>query len=195
MRKIFLPFLTFQLLTLFPLFSEVQKLTIKWSAPQCNTKCADTIVAAFSKIPEVASIDMNQPAGQMDVHWKPNQKISFIPVNAAMSRVGLTMDDIRIRVRGTISHDDRGVVLLSIGDNTPFQLLGPIVPERHRYTIQYSPYTHPLSPEMKEQLLKGEQENKVATVSGPLFMPERSPPLPLMIIVENLEFSKKDNAR
>lgn len=195
MRKSFFRVVAFIVCMQLPLFSEVQKLTIKWSAPQCDTKCADTIVAAFSKVPEVASIEMNQPAGQMDVHWKPNQKISFIPINAAMSRVGLAMDDIRIRVRGTLSHDERGVVLHSLGDETPFQLLGPVVPERHKYAIQYSPYTHPLSPEMREELLKGEQENKVAIVSGPLFMPERSPPLTLMIIVENIKFSNREGAK
>lgn len=182
-------FLLSSLLLCFPVIAEVQKLTIKWSAGLCNITCSDLLRNAFLKIPSVADVEMNQPAGQAEIHWKPNQKISFIPINAAMSRVGLAIEDIRIKVRGTITHDDRGVTLISLGDSTPFQLLGPVVPDKNRYVIQYSPYTHPISPEMREELLQGEKEEKVATISGPLFMPERSPPFPLMIIVENIKFS------
>lgn len=175
------------------LFSEIQQVTIKWIPMQCQASCMKGLEAAFRKIPGVTAINMNQPGGQAELQWRPNAILAMGPINAAMSSIGLSIEDIRVRVRGSIVHDDRDVYIVSLGDSTMFKLMGPLVPKPNQYTMNSSVYNRPLSPQMRDELLQAQADGKLAVLTGPLFESERSPPI--MVIVESLRYVREEERR
>lgn len=186
MNKIILAFLC----VFGSLSAEVQQLVIKWNPVLCKQKCVQGLSDQFYNIKGVAAVEINQAAGQAQIRWKPEFPISFPPINTAMSMIGAAIEDIRVKVRGTIGHDVRTVSLISLGDNTRFLLLGSIMPQQSHFVTEFSPYNRPLDPQMRQKLLDAQANDLVATIEGPLFQPERSPPNPLMLIVENVRFEK-----
>ena len=171
-----------------PLFGEIQHVIITWTPMECQAKCLEGLNTQFAKIQGVSEVSINQSAGQVTLKWKPNIPFSFSPVNIAMEMIGLTINDIRISVHGTLRHDPTHVSLTSIGDNTRFDLLNPVTPETSRQAAQFNIGARGLKPELRQKLLEGESNHQEATIEGPLFMPERSPPLEL--VVDKLQFSK-----
>lgn len=163
------------------LSADIDHVTIKWTTGLCTSSCVTTLKDQFSKVPGVAKIEITQGQGQMSLQWKPNVPFNFIPINGAMSLVGLSIQDLRIKARGNISHDNQRVFLTSTGDNTRFQLLGPVQPSEHHYVIEFSPFTHPLSADMRKDLLDAEAAHQIVTIEGPILEPERSPPLYLIV--------------
>ncbi len=179
----------------FSLNGEIQKLQVKWQAPSCSTGCAQLMIKQFQAIPGVAQVYMNQPAGQMDLRWKPNYPFSFTPINNAMAMVGLSYTEVRIRVRGYLQVSGNNYSVVSLGDNTPFVLLAPAQAQQGRYVIEYNIASHQLTPYLIAQLQQGIQDNRVAVVEGPLFQPERSPPLYLVIQQLNYVITEEEQSQ
>ena len=103
-----------------------------------------------------------------------------------MAMIGLSINQIKAQVSGTISHSDRDIFLTSTGDGTLFTLISPLRPVQNGYAVPYDYNLYaggnrPLSEDMRQQLLQAEQAGQELTVSGPLFVPERSPPNYLVI--------------
>ncbi|MBA3957486.1 MAG: hypothetical protein H0X51_03705 [Parachlamydiaceae bacterium] len=188
MLKKFTVSLLLSLCCQFVLQAEVQKVTIKWTAMACKELCVQGLAKQFYLIKGVSNVQIDQGAGQAILTWKPDQIFTFAPINTAMSMIGLAINNIQIKVRGTVRHDDRTVTLVSIGDGTLFQLIGPVMPSPSQYVIQYNTGSRTLPPHLREELLEGEAGSQVAMIEGPLLMPERSPPLQL--VIERLQFSK-----
>lgn len=173
------------------LFSEIQTVTIKWTAAECFASCGKGLEQQFKKIHEVAEIHMNLLQGQAELRWKPNAPFSFTPVKIAMQMIGLYINDIHIKVRGTIKHDNQNnFTLVSLGDNTTFNLLSAPSSSMVNYVEQYNPQNRVIRPDLKNQLLESERNHSVATISGPLFEPYRAPPL--VLIIEHLNIAKKE---
>jgi hypothetical protein len=170
-----------------PLKAEILNLTVKWTGPLCETSCMEQLSREFKKIPGIQSFVISAPAGQINIVWKPNASFMFKPIDNAMMMVGLTINDIRVKVKGKLRHDTRSVTLISDGDNTRFNLLNPIVPQPGQ-AAEFNLAARALTPPLWQRLVDGEAEKLTATIEGLLFMPERSPPLQL--VVEQLNFSK-----
>jgi len=169
--------------------AEIQNISLKWTAGQCNNgSCSNIFSQQFARIQGVSEFNINLPQGQATLHWKPGFKFTYGPINTAMALVGLSLNDIHVTVKGTITHDAKGnFTLTSLGDGTIFVLMNPIKPAKDQYVEQFSPYNRSLTPELQTQLIAGQTEQKIATITGALFQPERSPPLQL--VIEDLSFS------
>jgi len=168
--------------------AEIDEVTITWTAGLCSSSCVKGLYDQFRKIPGVKEISINQSQGQAFLRWQPNASFSYQPVEVAMALIGLYVNNIKVKVRGTIVNDSPGVYnIVSIGDSTSFTLMAIPTPQRNQYVDQYSPYNRQLSPEMVKQLQQAQQKQQIATISGPLFMPWRSPPL--YLVIENIQFS------
>jgi len=188
------------LLTLFSLITisltaEIERVTIKWTPGLCQTSCSKTLQQKLSKMNGVAEVNFNQDGAEANLRWKPTASFSYANLESTMAQIGLSMDDIRIKARGYIKHDEKTVTLVSIGDNTRFVLLGPVIPQKSAQVNEYSVYAHPVSPELRTKLLNAEKANMIAVIEGQLFEPERSPPL--LLIAENINFvqMQKDNQK
>jgi hypothetical protein len=173
---------------LLPIQAEIQTVTLRWVAANCNPHCNQLLAQQFHRIPGVASINMNSTAGQMDVRWRPNFPLNFQQINVAFSNVGPSIQDFRVRVRGTVEMNGTQIFLRSIGDNTLFQLLGlpQAQPNQFVQVNSYNPMNFPLNPGMRQQLLQAGSEHRVTVIEGPILAPERSPPW--MLIIQNLQF-------
>lgn len=164
-----------------PLYGEIQWVSIQWTAGLCRESCVKGLNGQFSRIDGVSEIRINQDAGQATLIWKPNAPFLYTQVRNAMAMIGLYVRSMRIKVRGTLIHDRNTVVLVSLGDNTRFVLRGPITPSPDRMVQKYSMYSHPLSAELSGELLDVERAKKLIIIEGPLFEPERAPPLQLIV--------------
>lgn len=171
--------------------AEVETVSVTWTAMECQTNCRKQLEKEFRKIPGVAEVNMNPLAGQVDLKWKKNVQFTFSPINVAMEMVGLTINDIRVKVHGVLQHTATGVTLVSSGDYTRFDLLNPVVPQQHGQAPQFNTAARKLQPEMLQKLLEAERAKKIATIEGSLLFPERSPPLELVVSTMSFTEEKK----
>lgn len=168
------------------LFAEVEKITIRWTAMECDNICMPHLDQQFKKIPGVSEITMNP--GQAEIKWKANAPFYLPSIKIAMQMIGLYMTDLRVKVRGIIKHSPTDVYLISSGDNTEFNLLNPVIPDPQRQAPQYNRAARALTPELRQKLLEAEARQQIAIIEGPIFMPERSPPDPLALVVDQIKF-------
>lgn len=184
-------FLLSALLWNFPVLqAEIESITIKWTPLLCQQSCIAGLEKQFRNINGVADVEMNQSAGQAILRWKPDVQLTFMPINNAMQMIGLSINTLRVKVRGSISHDARTVTLNSLGDNTRFLLMSVVTPKTIEMSEEFNPQTHILSPAQRDEFLEAQTADQVAIVEGPIFEPERSPPL--KVIVEKVKFVKPE---
>lgn len=170
------------------IYGEVQKITIKWTAALCQPSCIKGLEKEFKKIDGVAGVTIDQSAGQADIRWKPNVPFSYLPIKYAMSAIGLYVTELRMRVRGTIEHDRTNVMLVSIGDNSSYTLISPIIPNQSQSAQLWNTESYQMTPQMRERLIATETDHQVVTIDGPIFQAYRAPPL--LLIVEQLNIAK-----
>lgn len=190
MNKKLFSYLAFFLCLTSTSYGEVQEIILKWTPALCQANCIQGIAVQFNKLNGVASIKLNEALGQMDIRWKPDVPFSYPAIYGAMSMVGLNIDDFRLRVQGTITHNGEIIYLTSMGDNTRFRLLGPLIVNPKIYVVEHNTATHPLSIDMRSQLLNIEDAHQVVTIEGPLLDPEMSPPL--YLIVEKMKVKQPE---
>jgi len=178
------------LLVVAELKADIQKVTITWTQGLCVDNCPKNLEVQLRKVPGVSDIQINGLSARADISWKPNMYFSYKAVEAAMSMIGLSINDIRVKVRGSLTHDDVVVWLVSTGDGTRFMLLSPMQTSLTQYSEFYNVESHKLNPDMRDRLLQAELNDAVVTIEGPLFSPERSPPLTL--IIEKLQVEVKN---
>lgn len=188
MKKLFF-LLSCSILSLYTSYAhaEVEKIILKWNSAVCQRSCVEGLLSQLNRIPGVAEAKMSGGAGVLEIRWKPDHPFSYYPIKTAMQMIGLHIDDLRLTVRGTLSHSANQVFLNSLGDSSRFVLMSPTRPGTNRYVESKSLYTHELSPDLRAQLMEKENTNTVVTVEGPLFEPEQRSP-PYFLIVESLRF-------
>lgn len=173
------------------LMAEIETVRIKWTPSLCRLEsCIKGLEQQFRRVRGVADVEIDQPGGQTILRWRPDVQFTYPAVYTAMAMIGLSVDDIHLRVRGRIVHDAQNVFLISTGDETRFQLFGPIQAKQLEYNVQYNVIVHPLPDDIRARLLEAEKTRKNVLIEGPLLMPERSPPDPLQLIVERLDVTQ-----
>ncbi len=176
------------LLILAPLKSEIEEVKITWRAAECPPGCASLLATEFGKIYGVAEVNINQPAGEAVLKWKPKVPFSFAPINTAMRMIGPRFHNLRVKVRGKIHQNMNITKIVSEGDGTEFYLLNPVTPVAGEYVEIHSPFNRQLTPDTLKKLLNAESKKQMTVIEGPLFEPFRSPPLQL--VIENLQFEE-----
>jgi hypothetical protein len=188
MRKFFLIFwLTIGLTNYAYLKADIVEMVMSWNALLCLDLCTDTLRQELSYINNLSDLQINPRAGTAVMRWKPNYPFSYEPFNLATRTVGIRIADFRLKVRGTIRKDQDNFYLVSLGDNTQFLLIGPIRAESGRYIIKQNIATHPLSAQMRQDLLIAAANQQIVEIEGPLFEPLR---YWLVLIVEQLKIPK-----
>lgn len=187
MAKVF-SFILLGFLLFSSLQAEIEKVTIRWTALLCKGACPRLLEKEFRKINGVKEIAIDQGGGQLTLTWKEKIPFQYTSVNTAMHMVGLSIRDIRIRVKGSIKHTGDNFYIVSEGDNTRFDLLNPVIPNPGGQAAEFNASARKLTPALRQQLLQGEVEKQIATIEGPVFMPERMT-VPTQIIIDQLSFN------
>lgn len=169
--------------------AEIQQITVRWTSLLCTDACVEILYRELKEIHGVGQITIDQGAGQAVLKWQPKIPFEFTSLNTAMHMVGLSMRDIRIRVRGTILPTSSSIYIVSEGDGTRFELMNPIVPNSEGQTHEFNYSARMLSPALKQKLMDGYNKRQVATIEGPVFMPERMT-VPTQIVVDHLTFAE-----
>ena len=170
--------------------AEVEQIEIRWNAFKCLDTCVPLIQRNLLAIKHVTNLQINARSGTAVMGWNPNYPFTYEPFRLASSATGIHIDDVRIRVRGTIAHDGDNFYLVSDGDDARFLLIGPLRPESGRYIPNYSLATRPLSVTVKEQLLEAEKNQFTVVISGPLYLPRR---YPRTLITEQIKVNVKES--
>ncbi len=188
-RAMILSILTLLCSTFYPLFGEVQRITVTWNSIMCNVKCGELIEKKFMALKELDQVNVDPSRGVANLKWNPETPFSYTPIKTAMAMVGAGVNDIRVRVRGVVVEEGRNVALYSLGDNTRFLIVSPLRPELGRQTVLPHPSLRELSPELRDRILRDAEQDKIMVIEGPLYKPSRSPPL--MIVTERIQVEKK----
>lgn len=166
---------------------EVQQINVTWNAFKCQSSCVSQIKSNLEGIAGVEKLEINSQAGSGVIIWKPNVPLSYEPFRYAAAAVGITIDSMRVRVKGTILRNGNNFFLISDGDGTTLQLIGPVASQPGRYIPLYNLASHPLSDAAIEALTRAEQNRSSVLISGPLFLPSY---YPLTLIAEQIKLSK-----
>jgi hypothetical protein len=170
--------------------AEVEFIQIRWNAFKCLDICTPLIEKNLNAIRNVTNVQINARSGVATMGWSPNYPFSYEPFRLASSAAGIHIDDMRIRIRGTIGHDFDNFYLVSIGDDSRYLLLGPISTVPGRYIPKYNMASYPLSRDTKEQLLEAEKNGLTVVISGPLYLPSR---YPHTLIAEQIKINVKES--
>lgn len=119
------------------------------------------------------------------LRWKPNHKMVYSALENTMATIGVAMDELQIKVRGTIKQSGRDIKIISIGDNSEFVILGPVPISKNQAPVLENPQVMRLTDEMRQRFIQAENEFKVVTIQGPFFQPERAPPY--YIVAEKID--------
>lgn len=168
-------------------YAEIQKILITWTVASCLPGCDTLLQRSFRQLRGVQDIQVNRGAGEAVVIWKPDVAFAFSSIDTALRMVGLEPNTIRIQVRGSIRQQGTNIMLISEGDRTPFYLLNPVTPSLTQYTETESIFNRQIDPQTRQQLLDAASNNQLVVVEGPLFQPERSPPLYIVIASAKIE--------
>lgn len=172
--------------------AEVEQVILRWDPIPCKKACPILLHDRLQKAKGVASVDMRADEGNAIMTWDPKIPFSFVPLNYALRYVGVREKDLRVKVSGTIYGSGASYFIKSRGDNTTFVLFnratsgGP-----GTYVNLYSATNRILSPEQVSKLEDLKRSHQIAVIEGPIFMPERSPPDPLRLVIESISVEAK----
>lgn len=169
------------------LCGEIVWVKIYWQPTQCPS-CFAVLQRRFDALEAVARADFNFALSMADLRWKPNQPYEDRLVRTPVAWAGLTLRDVRIKLRGTIVHDGQNVYIVSIGDGTSFPLVSQ-PSTSSKYFVQSAISSYALDPVVKEQLLAAQASFQVVSIEGTLINPYRPP---VYLMVEKLEFPNID---
>jgi hypothetical protein len=144
----------------------------------------------LKKVKEITDVAVSQTNGTATMQWKAQKPFSFQAIDSAVKKVGLHIQVLKIKVRGTITENNHKFYINSIGDKSKFHLLGAAEnnPDKNRYTIQQSRYNRPLSDAHIELLREAMDNDLIVTIEGPIYQPYQFPPLDL--IIQNINVAK-----
>lgn len=168
---------------------EVLDVTVMWNNVMCLEPCGKLLQEKFLKMPQVQEVSIDITAGQARIKWKPKAPFSYYPVKTTMQMVGLGVNEMKVTVRGKAKVTKDKVVLVSLQNNTPFELVSLPTPEQGLYVTRPNQIFMKLDPGLAEKIMTEAKEDKILIISGPLYSPWRSPPLQL--VVESIQVEKK----
>ncbi|MEC7840465.1 MAG: hypothetical protein VX777_10545 [Chlamydiota bacterium] len=158
-------------------YSEIEKVVIKWKPGFCSEACLVDLERRLNTISDIAEIKFQGAQNQVTIRWKPNKRFNYNTIDRTMRYVGVNIHEIFVTIRGTITHTSKEVMIQSIGDDTTFTILSPITIKPGDAAVEKNIQSHKLKLDTRNQLAEAEEANKIVKIEGPLFEPERSPPL------------------
>ena len=170
------------------IYSEIEQITIRWTAQLCQEPCRNILEKEFREVPGIDETSIDIDKGQATLTWKKNVPFDFPSINTAMRMVGLAMREIRLKVRGSIKHSEDNLYLVSDGDHTPFNLVNPVVPSPSGPTSEFNRESRKLSSALRQQLLQAQTDKQIVTIEGPIFMPKRMT-VPTEIVIDYLNIT------
>lgn len=180
---------------LLPLFlnAEITRFTLSWDPVYCNQPTCKRLLSTWIKeMHQVGQLKFDEKGNKAIIYWKPYTDFNYDVIDNLMHRLGLAPQIENtptyesklagiIKLRGTITHDADFVYIRSIGDNSRFVLIGPTRDQTTRYVEKFSFENRKLDPKIRLMLLEAEEHFRVVTIEGPLFEPERRPPLYIVV--------------
>jgi len=187
-------FLSLFILVTYALNAEIEMITLEWDNVLCQNSCSHLMEKELSKVKDVTNVSVSQQNGIATMQWKAEKRFSFPAIDSAIKKVGLHMKAIRVKVRGTITEQNKKFYITSIGDGTRFNLLGAATDNatKNRYVIQQSRYNRPLTEQQKDLLMEAIEKRQIVIIEGPIYQPYQFPPLDL--VVGSIKISKSKDA-
>lgn len=169
------------------LTAEVEQVVIKWNPIPCKNECPKLLQDRLQKAKGVSSVEIHPDEGWASIIWDKKVPFSFVPLNWALRYVGVREKYLRVKVRGKVRGSGASYSIISDGDGTSFVLFNRAVPVNSpQYVNLFNPTNRVLSPDIINKLEQAKKGNQSVVIDGPIFMPERSPPDPLRLVVENI---------
>lgn len=173
------------------LLAEIEYVVVTWNPGLCQASCIKGLEERFKKVPGVDAVEMNGPNGFARLTWKKRVPFSFQPINYALRWIGIREKDVRVKVRGYIAIYKDMYSIISSEDHTHFVLFNRVTSSPNDYVIEFNPANRILTPELKEQFDEIKRNNQTVVIEGSLFMPQRSPPDPLRLIIGVVQVEEK----
>lgn len=173
-----------------PLQSEVISLTLSWHNGLCGAQCASSLENRFKSVRGVAQVQTDFDAGRTLLMWKPRVSLDYNQVLLAAQRVGVSMDEARLKMRGTVSHAGQRFFIQSLGDGTRAEIFNLPAPSSTRHVDLSNIRSYMVNPDFQAKLIEAEKGHLLVTVEGALFEPEHPP---FKLIVENYRIEYPEN--
>lgn len=165
--------------------AEVLWVRLSWNPQHCGRSCQPALERRLKSIEAVSRVTVNFEEGTAQLQWKPNMPYEDRAVRTPIAWVGLGLRDVRIKVRGTISHDSKDVFITSLGDGTKMPVISAAKEDKSRYAVDRSLIATTLDNATRDRLIQTEKDHEIVTIDGLIYMPYR-PPIRLQL--ENIEY-------
>jgi hypothetical protein len=153
---------------------EIQMVEIFWRHGACQYNCTKLLEGKLSEVPQIESVTTSTTSNMASIKWKKYDQFTYLLVKRPFQRVGVGIDNIRLKVKGTLSPSQDRIVLVSTEDNTNFDLVSINKEKSH-------PSKLTIDPKFKQTFLDYAKDQKTLIVEGALYQPDRSPPLYLLV--------------
>lgn len=171
--------------------AEVVEVVIRWKPGFCSDSCLVLLERRLGENEQVDKVIFQASQSQAILRVKRDKRFSFRSIDATMRSVGVKLNEIFVTVRGSVKESGNTLSLVSLGDGTEFLLLSPIAIRPGEAAVEKNIESHMLQPAMESALLKAKSEERSVKIEGPLFEPERAPPL--FLIIKNIAIEKQIN--
>lgn len=156
------------------LHGDIQSIDIFWRHGACEYNCTKLLEERLSELPQVESVTTSVKSYMASIRWNKTARFEWTPIKRAFQRVGVGIDNIRMKIEGTISPGSARIVLISTGDNTNFDLISLNKEQSNASLLA-------IDPKFKQEFLKYAKDRTTLIVEGSLYQPHRSPPLYLLV--------------
>jgi hypothetical protein len=153
---------------------EIESVEIFWRHGACQYNCTKLLEERLREAPQIESVTTSTTSNMASLKWKKNERFDYRLVKRPFQRVGVGIDNIRLKVKGTISPSQNRIVLVSLEDNTNFDLVSIDKQGSHASKLT-------IDPKFKQSFLDYAKNHTTVTVEGALYQPHRSPPLYLLV--------------
>ncbi len=172
------------------LHAELQSVTLQFNTVSCTRSCHDLLAKQLRRIGGVQNVEINPSQGLINLSYAPGVPFSFPPINTAVRVAGPNLEWIQLSVRGRVEVSGNRATLISLGDNSHFEILSPGGPPGNGRYVEFNSANHVLNPTQIAQLSELAKAKETVVITGPLFQPERSPPYRLIMLTMTADQKK-----
>jgi hypothetical protein len=166
--------------------AELQQVVVSWNPLICRGACPSLLTGKLQAMGGLSGMQINAPAGLAQLNWSPNASLNLPAIYVAFRSIGLQLENVHVRVKGKIVKNQQNFFLVSTGDHSLFQLIGPTLLQPGQYRVNRNISTHPLPVAIQQQLSDAQAKQLSVSIEGSLFEPDR---YALILIVEQIKVS------
>ena len=164
---------------------EILSVDVFWAHGSCRDSCTKILETQLRQTKEIESVSTSTTSNMASITWKKTEPFTYKALKLPFQRVGVGIDNIRVKVKGTLSPSKDRIVLVSSENKTTFDLVS-------LNKAKGTPALLSLDPQFRATFLEYAEKRTPVIIEGALYQAHRSPPLYLLVEKVTVAEEKKE---